>query len=304
MYCPVVLACDEAYAMQLATTLRSIVESNRKSWPLEFIILAFAFPKSVQAKVAQSLPKGSASIQWISVNLDAFSDFSTLEHISKVTFARLLIPRLLPQTTTRLLYLDADLLVLSDLAPLLETDLEPCVIGAVMDGLDPEIKANVQGLERAPRVAQYFNAGVLLIDLAKWREKEISERALEYLRKFPDSPFSDQDALNVACDGIWKSLDRRWNIIDHVEQVNVARISDERRPWILHFATWKKPWNYRYPNANAAYYDDFRNRTLFARTLLEKYRDASKASWTRCKRLLKGYSPTGAVFGPLQKKVR
>ncbi len=116
------------------------------------------------------------------------------------------------------MYLDADILVLDDLESLWETDLEGAVVGAVLDGLDPKLKHGDPGFEEVPRVQDYFNSGVLLIDLGRWREERISERALELLINHPQSLFSDQDALNIVCDGRWKKLDPRWNFQDYYEK--------------------------------------------------------------------------------------
>lgn len=277
---PIVLACDEAYAMPLATALRSIVEANGASWPLDFFILAFAFPAATRERVAASLPSDSATIHWVTVDLTAFQDFSTPHHISKVTYARFLIPRVFPETVTTVLYLDADLIVLGDLRPLWETDLGGAVVGAVLDGLDTQIKANEPISQRAPRVQNYFNAGVLLIDLLKWREEKVSEAALDYLTLHPDTPFSDQDALNVACDGKWKQLDGRWNFVDYFERVEMSALDHNQLPWIVHFATWEKPWNAKIRHINAGFYDAFRSRTRFARTPFERRRDAWRGKWS------------------------
>ncbi|MDB5562678.1 MAG: glycosyl transferase family 8, partial [Hyphomicrobiales bacterium] len=99
-----------------------------------------------------------------------------------------------------------------------------------------------------------------------------------------------------AFNGVWKMLDARWNVIDHFNNTDILEHGAERRPWILHFATWKKPWDYRYPNLNGDYYDSFRSRTLFARTLIEKRRDALREHWTEGKRFLKRAAPIRIVW--------
>ena len=198
--------------MPLATTLRSIVDANTSGQPIEFHLLVDGISEGTRSKIFDSLPKGSASIRWVDVDLEEFHGFSTLSYISKVTYARLLIPDIFPETVSRILYLDCDILVLNDLQELCEADLEGNVVGAVVDGLDTNLKNNTVPTA-VPRVRDYFNCGVLLIDLDKWRANHISSRALEYLNLNPESPFSDQDALNVACDGIgksWTSVGTTW----------------------------------------------------------------------------------------------
>jgi lipopolysaccharide biosynthesis glycosyltransferase len=226
--------------------------------------------------------------------LNLFRDFSTLHHVSKVTYTRLLIPWVFPATVSRVLYLDADLLLLDALGPLWETDLDGAVVGAVSDEfMVPAINAGAPGSEGVPQVRDYFNAGVLLIDLSLWRQKRVSEIALEYLRRHPQSPYSDQDALNVACDNLWTKLDPRWNFQHHpITGKFNQRISDlrpDQRPFIVHFVTARKPWYSGVRSPNAEFYDAFRSRTLFARTPRDKLLDALRAGWGPFKYILPGY---------------
>jgi lipopolysaccharide biosynthesis glycosyltransferase len=283
--CPVVLACDEGYAMPLATALRSIVEANRKGWPLDFHVLSDGFSEDTRKKVSDSLPNGSGSIRWVYADLGLFEEFSTMPYISKMTYARFLIPRIFPETVSRVLYLDADLLVLEDLERLWGTDLKGAVVGAVLDGLDQRIKSGELGLEEVPHVRDYFNAGVLLIDLDRWRKERISERALEYLNQHPRSPYSDQDALNVVCDGLWKKLDPRWNFQNHLGK-RLSNMGAEERPGIVHFVWRFKPWDIGTLSVNAFFYDLFRSRTCFARTPREILWDTLQRDWSRLKGLL------------------
>jgi lipopolysaccharide biosynthesis glycosyltransferase len=270
----IALAADEAYAVPLATTLRSVVEANKKHWPLDFYILHDGFRPARQEKVSTSLPEGSALLLWVSVETNLFKDFFTIPHVSKMTYARFLLPRLFPETVSKVLYLDTDLLVFEDLAPLWTTDLEGTVLAAVPDfyyhtkfvlaGLDPRLnRARYAGL---PRVEEYFNAGVLLIDLDRWREEGISEKALDYFTDRSTSPNMDQDALNYILANRWKKLDLRWNVQDHIHR-------SVERAGIVHFVTRLKPWRAATRSYNARLYDSFRSRTRFARTPLEKLQD-------------------------------
>ncbi|MCK1607123.1 glycosyltransferase family 8 protein [Bradyrhizobium sp. 166] len=266
--------------MPLATTLRSIVDAARSSEPFEFHVLVDGLSERIRRRIFASLPHGSASIRWIEVDLETFRGFSTLSYISKATYARLLIPRIFPDSVSKVLYLDSDVLVLDDLRALLATDLEGNVVGAVLDGLDSELKTQTLRLP-VPRVQDYFNGGVLLIDLRQWRRAKISEAALEYLKRCPGSPFSDQDALNVACDGLWKRLDSRWNHLAYNEKLDVSELAGEHKPSIVHFTTWRKPWRAEASNANAALYDSFRSRTRFPRNSMDKMEDALRIGWSR-----------------------
>jgi lipopolysaccharide biosynthesis glycosyltransferase len=274
---PLVFASDESYAMPLTTALRSVVETKRTPEPLEIYILYDRFDLRIQTMVGKSLPVDSALLHWVPVDLTRFAAYSTSSYISVLTYARLLIAELLPPSIRKVLYLDVDILVCDDLTPLLQTDLEGIAIGAVPDRLDKRLKAGETiWTQDLPRVQDYFNAGVLLMDLERWRAEQISEKALDYLKEHPKTPLSDQDALNVVCDGRWKQLNARWNVInDH--RTKISNRGTGNGPAILHFAGPLKPWQVGVLDPNARIYDEIRNRTLFARSKRERTRDAVQA---------------------------
>jgi len=267
--------------------MRSIVDANVDNWPLDFHVLYDVFSADARNRILASLPHGSATVEWIKVDMATFAGFTTKAYISKMTYARLLLPSLFHERISKVLYLDADILVLRNLGPLWTTDLTGSPIGAVLDnGVDSLLKQNDSRVKNVPRVQSYFNAGVLLIDLTRWRKERIAERAFEFLARYPKTPFSDQDALNAVCDGEWKQLDPRWNFQDHSKH-SIAAMDRSGRPAIIHFVANEKPWDARALNVNAPFYDTFRDQTEFARSPAERLSDMLKRTWARSKTLIK-----------------
>lgn len=301
--CPLVFACDSGYAMQLATALRSAMDVARHRWPVPVYILSGGFSEIARQRITDSLPQGSCSIRWIPVDLAPYAAFSTLRHISTITYARLAMCEVLPRDLRKVLYLDADLLALDDLSPLLDFDLEGAAVGAVVDErLDAYIKAGYTTMAGSPlpHVDHYFNAGVLLIDLPRWRSERISEKAMGYLQRCPHSAYSDQDALNVACDGLWKQLDSRWNYYQIDLRKRLVDLSPAERPGIIHFQGWQKPWDPAALNLDADFYNSFRSRTLFARTTAEVFRQSPLVAWARVKRTLKRSAVVSCLWNRLR----
>jgi lipopolysaccharide biosynthesis glycosyltransferase len=268
-----VLACDAAFAMPLATALRSVADASHDAWPMEIYILESGFCDRTRRDVERSLPAGAAVIRWMPVDMGAFAEFGTMDHISAMTYARLMIERFVPDSLQRILYLDADILVLRSIRELWRIDLQGATIGAVLDeDLETARHAPDPLFDGVPPVGRYFNAGMLLIDLARWRQERISEKAIAYLAAHPNSPYADQDALNAACDGRWEQLDAAWNFQSH-ERCNVIEMDGANRPAIIHFISAKKPWLARKLNQNSALYDVYRARTTFARSGRERLQD-------------------------------
>jgi UDP-D-galactose:(glucosyl)LPS alpha-1,3-D-galactosyltransferase len=166
------------------------------------------------------------------------------------------------------LYLDADILVLGDLRPLLREDLLGAPLAAVRDPTQPTLalaSSALPGWQRLGLSAQreYFNTGVLLLDLHECRRRGVFSEARRFLRDHPDHvAFPDQDALNWSVRDRWKRLERRWNTFalspvlsvrpDYVHEAEPAMaldvlLRDESEAVLLHYFGSKKPWEAHYP---------------------------------------------------------
>lgn len=165
--------------------------------------------------------------------------------------APLLLPTVLPSDLERVVFLDADMLVLDDIAPLWTMPLEGRALAAVVDPAIPACRSSrgVKGWrERGiPAAAPYFNAGVLLVDLRAWRRRNVAERAIEYIRAVGDRvDYLHQEALNATVWDDWLPIAPRWNVsatagrwFDPTAEAAVAA------PAIVHFAGRMKPWRMR-----------------------------------------------------------
>lgn len=151
-----------------------------------------------------------------------------------------LFPELLP-ALDRVLFLDADLLVLDDITPLWQTELGGRSHAAAVDPAvgrcsGPRGVADWRALGIPPE-HPYFNAGVLLMDLEAWRERGVTDRVLAYLEEHGQATeFAHQGALNATTWDDWVRLDRRWNAYGSP----FGR--KEPPPAIVHFAGRMKPW--------------------------------------------------------------
>jgi lipopolysaccharide biosynthesis glycosyltransferase len=186
--------------------------------------------------------------------------------VSEAVYLRLEIADTLGPHGT-VLYLDVDTLVLGDLRPLLLTPLEGAALGAVRDPQNPVIGAGIALPGWAelgiPEGRDYFNSGVMLLDLAACERQQVFTAARAFLAEHPDHVrLWDQDALNVAAGDRWRRLDRRWNTFalsplaaqptyrhDDAEPYSplAMLLADEPGASVLHFAGPAKPWRDGYP---------------------------------------------------------
>ena len=164
---------------------------------------------------------------------------------------RLFLPELLPGVE-RVLYLDVDTLAADALAPLWETDLDGHWVAAVTNVFEPWSAGRPAELGLRPE--DYFNSGVLLLNLAAMRRDGRGEALRAFVRERGEALlWPDQDALNVVLGERRLALHPRWNCMNSVltfswsADVLGAEAVDEarRRPGIRHFEGpgANKPWH-------------------------------------------------------------
>jgi lipopolysaccharide biosynthesis glycosyltransferase len=162
----------------------------------------------------------------------------------------LLLAEFLPPDVERVLFLDPDLLIFEDVGEIWDTDAGDNIIAAVRDMAIPTCWSP-RGVKNSrelgiPLDAPYFNAGVMLIDMTRWREDQVASRVGDYLNRYAGrTDFSHQEGLNSVLWNKWKQLDQRWNLIASLTGRRYSRnAADTRSAAIVHFAGRFKPWQF------------------------------------------------------------
>lgn len=257
---PIVVACDERYAMPLATLLSSITRNNKRHWPISIIVINDGFNPTLRDRVIDSIPRDSVNIRWVDIDLSFAESFARLDHTSEMTFARLAMLDIVDCETSHILYLDVDILVLGDLGPLCALKKEPFAIAAAPDMYIKVFPGSI---------FPYFNAGVLLVNIEESIKRGIFSKATQYLLDNPSTSYGDQDALNSACAGNWHCLEEKWNYQSHISAA-ISSIAASKCPSIVHFITKWKPWLPSSASKNSNLYESYRNDTQFSRTRRQK----------------------------------
>jgi lipopolysaccharide biosynthesis glycosyltransferase len=198
-------------------------------------------------------------LSWFDARSSAFEEVCLPGYLKRSSLFRLRIEELLPPEVDRVLYLDADVLVRRPLAELWDTPLDGKLIGAVRDPTSPWVSA-VRGFPwreiGIPPTTPYFNAGVMLIPLDRWRGAHVGERALALLRRH-EFVHADQCALNAVLCLSWQPLDRRWNTqwahlvedgtLAWVAETDTMSRSASEDAAVMHFNSgrMRRPWDPR-----------------------------------------------------------
>ena len=169
-------------------------------------------------------------------------------------YYRLLAPELLPGKYGRALYLDPDTLVINPVRELWETDLRGRLFAAAAHTGKAELANSVNQL-RLGTEQDYFNSGVLLMDLAAGRRGISPEEIFSYVEQHRKGLIlPDQDVLNALYgERILPVEDARWNYDARNYSSYLLRSGGEydlrwvmRNTSILHFCGKEKPWKPKY----------------------------------------------------------
>jgi len=254
----IVLAADDNYAQHLGVAITSILENHKNNQKIEFFILDNNIGSTNLEKIKQIGATYKVVLFFYKISESSFGSYPEANHLSKVTYSRMFIPELLPPDIKKVLYLDVDLVALEDISVLYNTDLKNFSVGAVRDVMSKEILRIYFDKE----VLDYFNAGVLLINLEKWRQKKITEKSLEFAqlnrRKIVRA---DQDILNCLFKNDWLPLDKKFNIDLKRGKLN---LEPEKNTVILHYSDKVKPWQYIFYGPSQKYYWQYLKKTPWA----------------------------------------
>jgi lipopolysaccharide biosynthesis glycosyltransferase len=134
-----------------------------------------------------------------------------------------------------------------------------------------------------PGHAPYFNSGVLVLDIQRWLDRDVTRAITNYLVDYGDrANLADQEAVNVAVYGDWVSLDRTWNYVTYVADYFLQEPEAEpSSPCIAHFAGRSKPWSFERPPLFTDEWFEVLTETPWAGFSPENARRRARSKWRR-----------------------
>ena len=164
------------------------------------------------------------------------------DYYSDAIYYRIFIAEMFPKLD-RAVYLDSDIVLNTDVEKLYNTQIGDNLLGAVTDesvmSAEP-FREYVKNHVRMKHAEDYFNSGVLVMNLAKMREEGIKDQFIKLLCKYNFKTVApDQDYLNFLCRGKIHYLDRGWN--KHAIAENEI---DRSELYLMHYNMFNKPWKY------------------------------------------------------------
>lgn len=203
---------DGHYSVWVGTVMQSILE-HTDSRICFHILHDETVSEENKRKLKQVAHQKGDSIQFHFIDTSIFDDVKDRLHRFTVgTMFRLMLPEMLPNLN-KIIYLDADLLVNTDIKDLWDIDISNYFVAGVRDYGTCHHTFTPYPVRKGMVDRQnYINAGVLILNLDKIRSYgNVKNQSIQYLIDNPESNLFDQDALNVIYKNSILLLDEKWN---------------------------------------------------------------------------------------------
>lgn len=259
----IAVAANDYFIPYCATFLKSVAENANQKRNYDILLLS----QDVSAINVKRMTKMFDEYTNISLRvidpgalIDGY-DFFTRGHFSKETYYRLVLPELLPNYD-KMLYLDSDMIAQDDVAKLYDENVEGYLLAACNDadtaglynGWQEDKKEYTDNVLKLKEPYQYFQAGVLLLNLKEFRKRYKTKEILEFAVS-EKWQLLDQDILNKLCEGSVKYVDMSWNVMVDYAGIRIREIiakaprwlnekymESRKAPKIIHYAGPQKPW--------------------------------------------------------------
>lgn len=277
----IVYQSSDTYAFLAGVSMCSLYRNNQHIHELNVYVLNVGIsPDNMKklAKIAENFNRNIIFIDTTSYEKKLQSYGISTWNGSYATYMKLFLSELLPEEVDRILYIDCDTIINDSIDSLWEYDLKNSYIAMAIDCMNPEHKKKY-GISYSQK---YFNAGVILFSLKKWRANKCIRKVISFLKDEKKTvSFADQDLLNICFFQYIEELPLRYNCISLYGQFSYENIcymygleksifytqtdyeTDTNSPVIIHFPSvfLSKPWfqdyTYRWKDIFDLYlYDD------------------------------------------------
>ena len=248
----IICATDDNYAPYCGVMLTSLLENN-KQYNIDIYILASDISSINRRRFEILEDCYDCSIVFLTPDKELLKNcpIKDGDHVSMATYYRIICDSLLPASVEKILYLDCDIIVNTDILELYHMDMGGSVVAACIDSYNTVHRQRL-GLED-----RYFCAGVMLFDLYKFREGDFGQKCLDAINENPDKfLYHDQDAFNLVLNKHVAFISPKWNIMSaflrrdkadmHMSETFKAEIEQtlltESDKLIVHYEYLPKPW--------------------------------------------------------------
>jgi lipopolysaccharide biosynthesis glycosyltransferase len=250
---PVIFSIDDHFVPYLSVCLTSLIAQTSPETHYHVFVLNQSLTTANQAAL-RKLTTENVTIDLMTIDDDLIADLSGVDgtlrgdQFTLTIFFRLFIADLFSQYD-KVIYLDADTILRTDITSLYQIELGNNLLAGAIDTFAQEAPSTIAYVNHMLGIPQnhYINSGVLLMNLKQLRTEHFSTHFLNLMNTYHfDVLAPDQDYLNAMCHDRILLLDRAWNAMP---SILFTPVDD---PKIVHYAVFNKPWHY-----NDVQYQDY-----------------------------------------------
>lgn len=230
------ITSDDNYIEHLYITLYSLLVNLDKEHHCNIYILDWWLNKKSKNFVDSLLGRFIwINIFYVETNVGNYRQYPSFNG-TRQTYFRLDIPNLIPSNVDRILYLDPDIIINWDISDMYNTNLDWYAIWAPTE---EKIHLVYDYILNFHNKNWYFNGWVLLMNLKNFREKNLSNKLINYIVSAKKNYFCDQDALNYVLWDMRLPIPWKYNV---TEIICYKYYFKKNKSIIIHYCWWWKPW--------------------------------------------------------------
>lgn len=244
---PIFFTIDDRYAPYLHVALISLIKNASKDRRYKIIVVYQELNEENRnnlAKLVEDYPNFEMEFKFMKQSLDMITDRIEnrlrSDYFTMTIYFRIFIPDMYPEYD-KAIYIDSDIIVPGDISELYDTDMHDNLIGVVTDGSVNDVPELQRYMTESLglKLGDYFNSGMLLMNMKELRNVHLAEHFLYLLNKYHfDCVAPDQDYLNSMCYGKIEYLDSCWDAMPNRNKPEIEN------PKIIHYNLFDKPWCY------------------------------------------------------------
>ena len=249
-------AANNRYVPHAAVLVTSIMENKAPEDELSIHFFSDKTTLKVQETFRQMSKDMGFNLSIYPMSDEMFAKFPTFNR-GRTAYFRLSMHRALPNSLKTILYLDVDMIVMTSLSNLCSTDISEHYAAVVPDPFVQD--RNFLAVFNPP---PYFNSGMMLLNLEKYRSEHMEDKAMQFGNKHLDLlHFPDQDILNGIFEGKVVYLTTKYNDMGRTVESDTS---------IAHYGL-VKPWHYQCNHPHKAFYWKYACKTPFYRQIVFIY---------------------------------
>ena len=227
----IVFICDDNYALPTRVALNSLIATQKKQLHVKIVCVDLS---TYNVHRFKQLATDNTKIDIIETT-NLYKDFGENHiYVSKAALFKFALPNLINED--KVLYLDGDIIVKEDISDFYNTNISNYYAAVIRD-----LVAEIEGSDNIRiKNNHYFNSGVMLLNLAKMRKDNISDKLFDYKKHDKEKKYMDQDAFNVVFRKKVIYSDFKYNYFSIYKLRNYPELKGVI-PKIIHYAS-SKPW--------------------------------------------------------------